>query len=393
VYFFLTKRIICAATFATATGLHAATLEQSPEHENIVKTDDVVREVTEHDKEINGEFVDVLQDDSNVGGEDLEQQVEDFHIIRRDRPDNPCDRESDVHNYETSWYDHSQIYINTKFCEPALWFDNFFATDRLFNEGVAGTYVRWRNDFSYDEEEYFEFKTRISVSAVLPGLEGRFRLTFEGEEDEDLRDLAPSDGDEAANSLGLQIDLRENARSKFSISVNLSPRIRFRYRYTYPVLEQTILRLTQEVQWKNGVNSARSRFDVEQPIDDKFLFRSSTELKVSEEYDGVDWLQAFVMYQWINKKASLAYELSAEGITEPISITTDYRVGIRFRKNFHREWLFYEIVPDYTWPVTFDEERLAIEQDRRSKWSLLFRLELHFGNAYKRRYEDYNKVR
>jgi len=391
VYFFLTKRIICAATFAAATSLHAATLEQSPERENIVKTEDVIREVTEQDKEINADFVEVLQDDSNVGGEDLEQQVEDFHIIRRERPDNPCDRESDEHNYETNWYDHSQIYVNTKFCEPALWFDNFFARDRLFEEGVAGTYVRWRNDFTYDEEEYFEFKTRITVSAVLPGLENRFRLTFEGEDDEDLRDLAPGNEDEAANSLGLQVDLTENARSKFSVSVNLSPRVRLRYRYTYPVFEQTILRLTQEVQWKNGTSSARSRFDVEQPIDDKFLFSSSTELKVSEEYKGVDWLQAFVMYQWVNKKTSLAYELSAEGVTEPISIIRNYRVGIRFRKNFHREWLFYEIVPDYTWPVTFDIDRLAIEVDRRSKWSLLFRLELHFGNAYKRRYEDYNK--
>jgi hypothetical protein len=391
VYFVLTQRVICTAVFSVAMNLHAATLDQSPERENIVKTDDVVREVAEHDKEISGEFVEVLQDDSNVGSEDLEQQVEDFHIIRRDRPDNPCDRESDEYNYETNWYDHSQIYINTKFCEPALWFDNFFARDRLFEEGVAGTYVRWRNDFSYDEEEYFEFKTRSKVSAVLPGLEGRFRLTFEGDDDDDLRDLAPGNTNESADSLGLQIDLKENARSKFNVSVNLSPRIRFRYRYTYPVFEQTSLRFTQEVQWENGENSARSRFDVEQPISDDFLFSSSTELKVTEKYDGVDWLQAFVMYQWVNKKTSLAYELSADGITEPISITTNYRAGIRLRKNFHREWLFFEIVPDYTWPITFDIDRLGIEQYRRSKWSLLFRLELHFGNAYKKRYEDYNK--
>ena len=100
------------------------------------------------------------------------------------------------------------------FCEPALWFDNFFATDRLFYEGVAGTYVRWRNDFSYDEEDYFEYKIRLNISAVLPGLEGRFRLTFEGEEDEDLRDIAPGNGDETANNLGLQVDLTESARSK-----------------------------------------------------------------------------------------------------------------------------------------------------------------------------------
>jgi hypothetical protein len=393
VYFILTKRVICAAAFSATTSLHAATLEQSPESENIVKTDDVVREVAEYDKEINEEFIEVLQDDPNISVEDREQYEEDYRIIRKVRPDNPCERESDVHNYETNWYDESQIYINTKFCEPALWFDNFFATDRIFKEGVAGTYVSWKNDFSIDEEEDFEYKPRLNLSVELPFISDRLRLTFEGEGDEDLRDIAPGNGDETANSLGLQVDLSENARSKFSVSVNFSPRIRLRYRYTYPVFEETILRFTEEVQWKNGTNSARSRFDVEQPINDYFLFRSSSALNVSEEYDGIDWLQGFVMYQWVNKKTSLAYELSAEGITEPISITTDYRVGIRFRQNFHREWLFYEVVPEYTWPITFDEDRLAIEQDRRSKWRLLFRLELHFGNAYKRRYEDYNKVR
>ena len=58
-------------------------------------------------------------------------------------------------------------------------------------------------------------------------------------------------------------------------------------------------------------------------------------------------------------------------------------------KNFHRKWLFYEIAPELTWPVTLDEERLEITENRRSKWLIFFRLEVHFGNASKKRYEDY----
>jgi hypothetical protein len=55
--------------------------------------------------------------------------------------------------------------------------------------------------------------------------------------------------------------------------------------------------------------------------------------------------------------------------------------------------LFYEIVPEYTWPITLDGERLGIETNRRSKWLILFRLEIHFGNARKKQYKDYNRVR
>jgi len=315
---------------------------------------------------------------------------EKYEIYRKDNPNNPCDRENDTYDYEKSWYDESQVYINSRFCEPALYFDNFFANDRVFKEGVAGTYIRWRNDFSYDEEEYFDFKTSISASVELPGVQSRLRLTFENDEDEDLRDIAPGTGDDSTNSLGLQLDVAESDRSKFNVSISLKPRIRFRYRYTYPFAENLTLRLTQEVQREEAVHSSRTLIDFERLFDQTYLFRSSSEGKLSEEFEGVDWLQAFVLYRRLDKKTSVSYEASANGITEPLALATNFRLGLRYRKNFHRKWLFYEIAPEMTWPVTLDEQRDLVITDRRSKWLLFFRFEIHFGNAYKKRYQDYH---
>ena len=318
----------------------------------------------------------------------IEEVLEEYEIYRIVNPEDPCDRGLDTYTYEKSWYDETQIYVNSSFCEPALWFDNFFGSDRVFNEGAAGTYIRWRNDFTYDEEEYFDFKSNLSFSVELPGLESRLRLTFESGEDETLRDISP--GQESTTStLGLQLDVKQNERSKFNISISLSPRIRLRYRYTYPVVESITVRLTQEVQREKAVNSARTLVDFEKLFKNQLFFRSSSEGKLSEEFDGVDWLQAFVLYQRINKKTSLSYETSVNGVTEPLALATNYRLAVRFRKNFHRKWLFYEIAPELTWPVTLDEERLEITENRRSKWLIFFRLEVHFGNASKKRYEDY----
>ena len=331
-------------------------------------------------------------DSEEISAENTQEEVE-YDIDRKEHIENPCDRGLDAHSYEKQWYDESQIYVNSKFCEPALWFDNFFATDRLFDEGVAGTYVRWRNEFTYDEEEYFSYKMRLNFSIELPGFEDRMRLTFEADENEDLRDIAPGSQNEAENNLGLQLDLKETSRSKFSASISLSPKIRLRYRYTYPIYKHVILRFTQEIQRKQRENSALSLIQYEHTFKQNFLFRSSSQLQVSEEFNGVDWLQALVLYQRINKKTSLSYETSVNGITEPWTLATDYRVAVRFRKNFHRSWLFYEIAPEYSWPVTLGVERAMIEIDRRSKWLLFFRLEIHFGNASKRRYQDYNKIR
>ncbi len=328
--------------------------------------------------------------DPETAVQNVEWADEEYNIYKKHNPDDPCDRGLDTYDYETSWYDNTQIYVNSQFCEPALWFDNFFGSDRVFQEGVAGTYIRWRNDFSYDEEEAFNFKTDISFSVELPVMEDRLRLTFESDEDEALRDIAPGNDQEAANSLGLQLDLAETSRSKFNINVSFTPRVRLRYRYTYPVYESITLRLTQELQREKAVHSARTLIDFEKLFKSQLFFRSSSEARLSEEFDGADWLQAFVLYQRVNKKTSLSYEISANGITEPLTLATNYRAGIRFRKNFHRRWLFYEISPELTWPVTLDEDRQLIVKNRHSKWLIFFRFEVHFGNAYKKRYQDYN---
>lgn len=312
-----------------------------------------------------------------------------YNIYKKHNAGSPCDRSLDTYNYQKKWYDETQIFMNSKLCQPALWFDDFFSNDRVFDDGVAGTYIRWRNEFIYDEEEHFKFKMGISASLVLPGFQNRLRLTFSNEDNEDLRDIVPGNGEDTTNSLGLQLDLFKNLNTKFNVSINLRPRIRFRYRVEYPMDEYLRLRLTQEVQQEENVASAKTIFDVEHSFLEWLIFRSSTEIKISEKFDGYDWAQAFAVFQRVNKKASLSYETSINGISQPRFMDTNYRVAIRYKQNFHRRWLFYEVVPEITWPITFDDNRVFIEKERRSKWQLLFRLEIHFGNSYRKTYQDY----
>jgi len=318
------------------------------------------------------------------------ESEEEYNIYRKENPKDPCDRGLDTYDYEKSWYDKTQIYINSGFCEPALWFDNFFANDRVFAEGPAGTYVRWRNNFIYDEEDHFQFKTSLNISVELPSTQDMLRLTYENNEDENIQDIAPGTTANNKSTLGLQVQVLENIRSKITVSASFSPSLRLRYRYTYPDFKNLTLRFTQQVERDKAVNSGTTLFEVEKSFEQRFLLRSSTQGEVSEAFDGVDWLQALVLYQRLNKKTSISYESSVSGITQPYTIATDYGVAVRLRKNFHRKWLFYEIAPALSWPITLDESRENVIKDRRSRWSILFRLEVHFGNAQKKRYEDYN---
>jgi len=300
-----------------------------------------------------------------------------------------CDRTKDLQDQEAPWYDSAHAYMNTAFCEPAVWFDDFFASDRVLEE-VAGSYVRWRNDFIQNEEQGSDFITNLNFSIELPRISSKLKLIFEGDEDQALQDVLPgTEAEGSDNNLGLRLDIKDTTRSKFNISVSAKPRIRLRYRYTYPVRDDFLIRFTQEIQNEKGINGARTRLDFEKAFLPLKLFRSTTEGFVTEDFPGVEWSQAFTLFQRITKKSSVSYETSAVGITRPISLATNYRVGIRYRQNIHRDWLFFEVSPDITWPVTLSEDKEEITKDRRSVLSILVRVEIHFGNARRRKYSDY----
>ncbi len=301
----------------------------------------------------------------------------------------PCDRTGDTYEYDASWYDSTHAVMNTVFCEPALWFDSFYGSDRVIEE-VGGTYVRWRNDFIQVEGQGSTFNTNLNFSVELPKISQRLKLTFEGDEDQELKDVLPGGQDEQATStLGFRFDIKDTDRSKFNISVSAKPRIRARYRYTYPVSETFLMRFTQEIQNEKGVNGARTRFDFEKAIQPNKLFRATTEGFISEEFDGVEWSQAFSLFQRLSQKSSVSYESSAVGITRPETLVTNYRLGIRYRQNIHRDWLFFEVTPDVTWPIGLSEDRETVLEDRHSVYSIIIRLEVHFANMRKRKYSDY----
>ena len=305
------------------------------------------------------------------------------------KPIDPCDRTHDTHQDDPSWYDSSHAVMNTAFCEPALWFDTFYGSDRVLAE-TGGTYVRWRNNFIFTEGEGFRFITNLNFSVALPRISKRLQLVFEGDEDPDLQDVLPGgQATQTENALGLRLDVKDTSRSKFNISVSAKPRVRARYRYTYPLSNESLIRFTQEIQNEEGVNGARTRLDFEKAFLPAKLFRATTEGFVAEDFSGVDWSQAFSLFHRLSKKSSISYETGIVGITEPESYVTNYRLGIRYRRNIHRDWLFFDIAPEISWPLELSENRETIVVDRHSVLGVIFRLEIHFGNTSARKYSDY----
>lgn len=280
-----------------------------------------------------------------------------------------CSRKTPI---EDTYIDTTHSYLTSWFCEPANWFDNFFADERLYEEGHAGTKLRWRNDLVFTEYASPEYITTVSASLLLPKISKHLKLVFDSEEQGDLADVIPGDTDNTRGSLSFLYDFLDSQKANLSLRLRFTPSITLRYRYTHPINETLLTRFTQNIFREDGTFGTNSRLDIDKTIDNKNAVRWSNQLEIIEDTDGLEWLSALVVFHRINDSSALSYEASITGETRPFDLVTDYRLGIRYRRNFHRSWLFYELVPDITWPREF------IADDRRPVFAFITRLEVYF---------------
>lgn len=301
----------------------------------------------------------------------LEQASNESEQSEPEAPEAPslCLHESQENTVLDSAYD----YINTKMCEPALWFDDFFVDDRVTDDARAGTSVRWKNDFIYVEGKGFEFETRLNARVRIPKATRKLKLTFENEADDRVRDLFPDSTDDTKSTLGLRYDWIVKSRSSFNIKVTLHPGAQARYRYTYPFSDTTYGRFTQKIYQKEKDTGSTTSLDLDHTLSDDFVLRWTNFAKFETSFDGAELGTGLTLYQYLNDKQALVYEASLYGRTQPYRYLASQRLAVKFRHNVFRKWFFYEVIPEVNWK---EEEYEKREDETR----LTLRLEVLFNN-------------
>jgi hypothetical protein len=287
-----------------------------------------------------------------------------------------------------SWLDMTHSYLNRRLCEPAAWFDGFFGDPRTLEENPVGNFIRLRNSARWDESEGWQYRASVRANLILPRLSERVRLLVA--RDEDLEGDYPAtnafDNPENRTRLGLRYIASEKARSRFDVdgtvrlsSGALNPRVRGRYRYVRSLSPRSLGRFTQSAFWEREEGfGLTTRVDWEWLPSRDRLVRWSTRGTWSEESEGIDWRTGLVSFRQLDRRTAIRAELGAWGYTEPNFETEEYFAAVRFRRQFHRHWLYYEIEPEYAWPL--DRETGM----RRSDWRLTFTLEIQFENERSR---------
>jgi hypothetical protein len=139
-------------------------------------------------------------------------------------------------------------------------------------------------------------------------------------------------------------------------------------------LNPWLARVSGNASWfsSDGVTLAAGA-DFDRRLNDTMMFRASSSFRWEEETPVTSASQVFSLFQRLESKASLAYDVGVVGDDDPDWRVTNHFIRLRYRRLFYKTWAYLEIQPKATWPE---------DNHFREELSLLFRLEFNFGRPY-----------
>lgn len=290
----------------------------------------------------------------------------------------------EISETEPSQIDNIQDSMSTSVNEVAQWFDSFFEDERYIIE-EASSRVRLRPSLLLEEGEAADPKFSIGASINLPRFNKKLKLII-SDVDDDENDpfnsgrFADSEPDET--NVGLQYTLRDKDRLNTSLSVGiktvslggasffLGPRMRKTWQ-----LEAWLLRLTERVRWYTDIGwESHSSMELDRVVNTNWLFRQAFDLRArDDDYNekGLRHNMATSFIQKLRSRAAVEYQWSTNFVTRPNHRVDKTGLRLRYRKQFWKKWLFYEINPQ----VLFRNK-----DDFRPTPGIVFRLEASFGD-------------
>ncbi len=277
---------------------------------------------------------------------------------------------------EEGWIDGGHDYAARKANEMTQWVDNFFGNDERDLE-QAESRLRLRTIYDWDQRLSNEVKFRLGGKVNLPQISDRLDLVFRGEDMDGMGERDSERYDEDRVGFQLQVGNTELEKHRFDLTMGISSaglRPGVKYVFQDAFAKNLNFRFTQRVMHENDEGLyGTSQFVLDKALDERSLVRSYTRLMRGERTDGLEWSTNLSYARvWNNDRGRVGatwYYIGAEGQTEPYDHVSNYMVGVRFRRQAYRDFLFWEVEPSYNWRI--DEPYF----DRDGAWKIVLRLE------------------
>ena len=261
--------------------------------------------------------------------------------------------------------------ITQRLQETASWLDSFFGDERE-DEELASSNLRFGVSNTFLELESAKTRLFLRGKVVLPRLERRVQLVFEGTDDGSLSDPA----DQQASS-SIRYTIRDTKKKKLSLSTG------FRGGLTDPHIF-TQLRLRKKINrgdWLTRVTPALIydtrdgweavlRIDNEHEIGEHLFFRSTTQPIWADREAGLILRQDFTVFKRLSPLRYLAFDWLTEFVNDEHNKLEITQLRLRHRRAIWRDKMFLEFAPGL---------RFADEHEHRLQWEGFITLEMMFS--------------
>lgn len=270
--------------------------------------------------------------------------------------------------------------------------DNFFGNVKNPVLQKTRYELRWRTSLRVQHGWELNLGTNIRANLVLSRISDRLRLFIAGE-DEPSQTTAtlpqdpgsPGSDRTTPTAHFANTELRYELIQKPSLNVFLGAGVRLalpfeafvrsRGQYTRAFSDVYLMRVAETFFLKNtSLLGETTEFSIDRQCGPKTILRWANSATASQEIEGLEWGSELSLIRELSPKSAITLTGGIYGNTTLPVVFQNYRLLARYRRNFLREWLFYELEPEITWP-------LESNGSRHETLAITFRLEVVFKGA------------
>ncbi len=285
------------------------------------------------------------------------------------------DLPADPNAPDENWVDDSHAYATEQTQALTQWMDGYFGEPNYELE-AAESFLRLDLTTDWDQDDGNNNKVRLRGKLQLPRVSRRLNLVFADESGDEFA----TDRDQSSldDNVGLVYEVSESKRSRFDLTMGLNwNRVRpgVRYRYQDRFAELYSYRLTQRVQWQNGEGFyATSQAELNRALGENTFLRWNNRAVYGEETKGTEWVTRLSLFERRRTRArnldvGINYFGAINGFTDPRYIR-NYRVGVLYRQQIYRKFLFLEVEPAYNY------RKQNADDKRQFAWSIGLTLQI-----------------
>lgn len=274
-------------------------------------------------------------------------------------------------------------YLSQKIVKFSKGFDEFFGDKRYFQEHNKSVIQLGLNELM-DTGGNHQFVGEVLAKLDLPATQRRFQLVIESNPgqktaNETKQDVAPQNKTSptpAQYAAALRLETKEESRLHYSSELGaqfqfpLDPFARARVSYSIP-FDDWHLKLAETVFWFSTTGLGETtQIDLEHQLGPPVLFRATNTLTCFEAPQKCDVRQDLTIYHTLSDRAVMQYQISVLGVSQPKLQETNYILQARYRYRWYKDWVFFEVNPQISFPKT---------DYFKMNTFVLFRLEMLFG--------------